>query len=138
MSAITGPIPPYQNVSIHAEFYQPSRFVISSFSMGTNTTITTTVDHNYVIGQLVRLIIPPQYGCRELNEMQGLVISIPTSSSVITNISSLNVTSYINANLPNKPQILAIGDNNSGYISSTGPIIPSVTIPGAFINISPF
>ena len=136
-TVLSYPIPPYQNLPIEPQFYQPSRFVITAVSLGVTTLITTLANVNYVIGQLCRLIIPPGYGCRQLNELTGYVISIPTSNQVILNIDSNNGDVFISANLPNLPQILAIGDVNTGYISSTGPNIPLVAIPGSFIDISP-
>ena len=57
-SVISYPTPPYQNPPIEPQFYQPSAFVISAITLGPQTTITTTVNNNYVIGQLCRLIIP--------------------------------------------------------------------------------
>ena len=133
-----GPVAILNNLPINAEFYQPSQFFISNITLGLTTIVTTTVNHNYVIGQLVRLIIPPQFGCRQLNEQQGLVLSIPASNQVELNINSnQNVDAFTASNAKTQPQILAIGDNNQGIISATGPIIPSTNIPGSFINISP-
>lgn len=136
---VTGPQPPYNNPPIEPEDYQPSRFVISNVALGITTTVTTTEDHNYVIGQLVRLIIPKYFGCRQLNERSGIVISIPSSTQVELSIDSLqNVDSFVSSSsTATLPQILAIGDVNSGIISLTGRSIPSTNIPGSFINISP-
>jgi len=75
-SPFPGPTPLYNNVPIHPEYYQPSRFVISNVSLGQTTFVTTTVNHNYVIGQNIRLIIPPFNGCRQLNGSQSYVISM--------------------------------------------------------------
>lgn len=143
MTVISYPIPPYSNVPIHPEFYQPRRFVILAISLGVTTTVTTTLDMDYVIGQLVRLIIPPTFGTRRLNEAQGYVIAIPASNQVTLDINSQGMDPFINSIATTKAQILAIGDINSGYASSTGRSIPTIngntqiTIPGSFINISP-
>lgn len=143
MTVISYPIPPYANVPIEPEFYQPRRFVISGITLGTTTTITTTLDMDYVIGQLVRLLIPPTFGTRQLNESQGYVIAIPAANQVTLDINSQGFDSFINSLAPTKAQILGIGDVNSGYQSSTGRSIPTVNgntqinIPGSFINISP-
>ena len=51
--AISGPIAPYSNVNINAQFYQPSLFIISAVTLGVTTTVTTTQNNNYVIGQEV-------------------------------------------------------------------------------------
>jgi hypothetical protein len=138
-TVISYPIPLYANFPINADFYEPSRFVITAITLGATTTVTTSVDHNYVVGQKVRLLIPAKFGSYQLNETQGDVLSIPSSTQVEVSINSLrNVDSFISATATTaSPQILAIGDINSGIISTSGSILPSTNIPGSFINISP-
>ena len=92
---------------------------------------------NYVVGQLVRLIIPPSFGSRQLNETQGYVISIPSGNQVILNINSMNVDLFISSTATTLPQILAIGDINTGAVNSNGRSNNFTYIPGSFINISP-
>ena len=72
-----GPRAPERNPPIMPDFYLPRVFYIEAIAEGITTLITTTKPHNYVIGQTIRLIIPPTFGCRQLNEQQGTVISIP-------------------------------------------------------------
>ena len=83
-----GPVPPYTNPPIQPENYQPRRFVISNITLGQTTLVTTLINHDYVVGQLCRLIIPPSYGCSQLNETSGYVISIPASDQVVLDIYS--------------------------------------------------
>ncbi len=140
---VSYPIPLYSNVPIESDFYQPSRFVISNITFGQTTTVTTSVDHNYVISQQVRLIFPPKYGCSQLNEAFGYVISIPEANQVVININSVGTDAFVASPvfLPTQtrtqPQILAIGDISSGPINSSGRIQNITYIPGSFINISP-
>lgn len=137
MSFISGPIPPYNNVPIQPQNYQPRRFVISDITLGQTTTITATTDMDYVVGQLIRLIIPPSYGSYQLNEKEGYVLSIPSSTQVVVSIdSSRNVSAFVNANQPTKAQILGIGDINSGVQNSNGRTSTGTYIQGSFINIS--
>jgi hypothetical protein len=134
---ITGPIPPYSNPPINPQFYQPSRFQIENVTLGQYTVVTATENMNYVIGQLVRLLIPQGYGCRQLNEAKGYVVSIPAADQVILDINSEGGNPFISASSTFIPQILAIGDINTGYQAQTPNNVPVVSIPGAFINISP-
>ena len=213
-TVVSYPIPLYANVVIEADFYEPSRFVITAISTGATTTVTTSVAHNYVIGQLVRLLIPRLYGAQQLNQQTGYVLSIPsttqvvlaidssfanafianpltatitnatqanpcvltasnsfrtgnsidisgvvgmtqlngnryqittcTTSSITINTDSTAYTAYISdgtATLVTTdqqvPQIIAMGDINSGIISTSGNILPSTNVPGAFTNVSP-
>ncbi len=134
---ISGPIAPYSNVPIQAGFYAPNQFFISAISLGQTTVITTSVDHNFVISQEIRLIIPPSFGCRQLNEQSGFVLSIPASNQVRVSIYSLGGDSYIASTATTKAQILPIGDISNGQINSNGRVNSSLNIPGSFINISP-
>ena len=134
-----GPIAPERNPPIEPQYYKPSRFVISEISLGSSTLVTTSVDHNYVIGQLVRFLIPSTFGTRQLNELDGYVTSIPELDQVIVNINSVNFDTFIADPSfgPTPPQILAIGDTNTPLNNAFGRSPTTITIPGAFINISP-
>lgn len=137
MTVISYPISAYQNVPIAPQFFQPSRFVISAITRGITTTVTTTVDQNYVVGQLIRFIIPPSFGIRQLNEQQGYVISIPAVNQVVVDIDSRFMDPFIASSATTKAQILAIGDTGNGTVNATGRRSTGTTIPGSFINISP-
>jgi len=137
-SPIVGPIPPFSNPPIQPQFYAPSKFTISDVTLGQTTIVTATEDMNYDIGQLVRLIIPSQFGCIQLNEQQGFVLSLPAADQVEVSIdSSQNVDAFTTSSATTKPQIVPVGDINSGQINSSGRINLKIDIPGSFINISP-
>jgi hypothetical protein len=138
-SPFPGPIAPENNPPINPQYYQPSVFDISAISLGSTTTVTTSVNHNYVIGQNTRLLIPFFYGSTQLNQAQGLVIAIPTLNQVVLNINSIGANAFIASpsQTTQKAQIVAIGDQNSGSINVTGRSNTGTYIPGAFIDISP-
>lgn len=134
-----GPLASERNPPITPQYYSPKQFFISDISIGSTTTVTTTVDHDYVVSQLVRLIIPNGYGTTQLNEQTGYVISIPAADQVVLNIDSkffdtFNPSYSLSLTLP---QIIAIGDIQNGTTNANGPINNSTFIPGSFINISP-
>jgi hypothetical protein len=132
-----GPIAIYNNLPIEPQFYQPSRFVISAISLGQTTTITTTEDNNYVVGQEVRLLIPQSFGSYQLNQRKGFVISIPADDQFELDInSSMNVDAFISSSATTQAQCVAIGDINSGQ-TNTGRTNNLTYVPGSFINISP-
>lgn len=133
-----GPIAPENNPPINPQFFEPSVFYISAITLGATTTITTSINHNYVIGQNVRLIIPFPFGSQQLNEREGLVISIPALNQVVVNIDSSMADPFISSpsTSTTRPQITAIGDQNSGQMN-TGRSGNITFVPGSFINISP-
>jgi hypothetical protein len=146
MTLISGPIAPERNPDIKPQYFQPSRFAIAAINRDTSTTVTmspTTIDDvttypNYVVGQLVRFSIPFPYGIAQINEQTGYVTSVPNSLQVVVNINSSTYDRFIASPTVNNqtPQIIAIGDVNTGPINTglTGQI---TSIQGSFINISP-
>lgn len=139
--AISGPIAPFSNPPIEPQYYQPWKFSITNISLGSTTTVTVSVPSitnlNYTIGQQVRLLIPPTFGCRELNGAVGYVLQVINPDQIILDIYSVGANPYIASSAPTPAQIVAIGDINSGYISTTGRSVSATNIPGSFINISP-
>ncbi len=147
MGFLSGPQPPQNNPPIHPEWYVPSRFVISAITKGLTTTVTmlpttiegVTTDPNYVVGQEVRINIPRAYGMIQMNERNSMVISIPSSTEVILNLDSRLFNDFIASPTDDsqEPQIMAIGDFNSGAINASGRINLGTYIPGSFRDISP-
>lgn len=142
MTALTGvisfPTPIFQNAPIEPQFFQPRQFIISGVTLGTTTIVTTAINHNYVIGQLVRLLIPFNFGCFQLNSLTGYVVSLPSANQVELSInSSTNVSAFISAtNNIASPQIIAVGDVNNGTVNSNAQN-QATFVPGSFENISP-
>jgi hypothetical protein len=142
---LQGPQAPESNPPIQPQYYKPSEFVITAITPGVATTVTTAtspfgVSNNYVIGQLVRFVMPSAYGMRQLDQKTGYVIALPGLNQVTVNINTLNnYDSFISSPSygPTKPQLIPVGDVNSGIINASGRISNGTTIPGAFINISP-
>jgi hypothetical protein len=135
---IFGPIAPENNPPINPQYYLPSVFNIAAITNGPTTVVTTTVNHNYVIGQLVRLLISQLYGARQFNEQVAYVIAIPSSTEITLQLDS----SFYDVFIPNptsgtQPQVVAVGDINTGQINPNGRMVNGTFIPGSFIDVSP-
>jgi hypothetical protein len=111
--------------------------------MGVTTLVTTSLDNDYVIGQNIRFLIPNRYGSRALNEVSGIVISKPMDNQVEVDINSNSVDPFIPSptfltfESKTLPQIVAVGDVNTGAINNHGRSCTHRHIPGSFIDISP-
>lgn len=134
-----GPIAPENNPPINPQYYLPSVFNIVNITLGVVTTVQTNIPHNYVVGQLVRLLISTIYGSYQLNEQEGYVISIPSDNEVILTIDSTNANPFIYLPLSGttQPQISPVGNINTGSINSSARSNTGTFIPGSFIDISP-
>ena len=137
---VTFPIPLYQNVEIREEYYIPQRYVIDDITLGQTTTVITDGNHDYVVGQQIRFLIPANFGSYQLNNVKGIVISVPSLDQLVIDVdSSRNVDPFLTSATVTtaSPQIIAIGDVNSGVINRYGRTQNGTFIPGSFINISP-
>lgn len=132
---ISYPTPAFQNVPIHAEFYQPHEYTIQALTLGQTTTVTTLTDNTFVIGQLVRFVMPTDSGTRQLNGMTGYIITINSTTQFVVSISSLGMDAFTTPTSQQKAQILPIGDINMGQ-TNTGRTNNLTFVPGSFINVS--
>lgn len=132
----------YVKKVIYPFLYAPGTNVISAITTGTTTTIDTTCAHNFVVGQEVAFRIPSEWGTTQLNTLPnplipgspvyGYVISVTDYNTVVVNINSTGFTAFNSnptvASTPglNFPQILAVGDVNTGgvQISSGSALYP--------------
>jgi hypothetical protein len=133
-ASIIGPIAPESNPPINPQYYGPSVFQISDITNGLTTIITTTDDHDYVVGQQIRLLVGPTYKARQFNNQSAYVISIPSDTSVEIDIDSRFYDTFYDSGLQTPPQIAAIGDINNGVISTNGRST-TVYIPGSFQDV---
>lgn len=133
--------------------YLPGVNFISAVTTGTTTTITTTTAHNFVVGQEIAFRIPSQWGITQLNSLPnntipgspvyGYVTSITSNTVFVCNINSTGFTAYANnptvASVPGLtfPQVLAVGDVNSGGAAySGGALYPSPSFPTSSGGVS--
>lgn len=101
-----------------------------------NTLISCTCDHSYVVGQEVAFRIPPSWGTTQLNQLPNnltpaspvyyYVVSIPDSVSFVINAPFASLTAFnpnqTIASVPglDYPQVIASGGINSGGWPYTG------------------
>lgn len=137
-TVISFPIPAYSNVPIQPQFYKPRFWFISSITQGITTTVTTTTNQDFVVGQLVRFIIPKPFGIRQLNEQEGYVIQIPAANQVVVDINSTQMDPFTTSTFTTQPQILPVGNIANGAQNNSGRVNNGTFPPGAFINVSPF
>ncbi len=127
--------------------YAPQDNFVSAVTVGSTTTVVTTMYHNFEVGQEIAFRIPSQYGITQLNSLPnvlipgspayGVVVSITDNWTFVCNINSSAFTAYT-ANVPvaqvnglSFPQVLSVGDFNSGgnLISSTSSLYPPPSFP---------
>jgi hypothetical protein len=144
--------------------YAPGVNIISALTLAATTTVVTTSPHNFVQGQEVAFRIPTAWGTTQLNSLPDLLIpgspiygyvtSVTNSTTFVVNINSTGYTAFATnptvASVPGLtfPQVLAVGDVNTGGVQYSGatiglyppPIVNGFNtingpaIQGAFVN----
>jgi hypothetical protein len=53
--------------------YQPAMRIIDAITNADPASITTTFDHDYVTGTIVRIVVPLGFGMQQINQMVGTI-----------------------------------------------------------------
>ncbi len=108
---------PYQCYALRHPLYGPAMRIITSITNANYAVVTTTFDHGYVDGCIVRFDIPPALGMQQINQLfSPIVVTSPT-----TFVISINTTLFEPFAVPSglSPQIdicglcVPIGEINS-------------------------
>lgn len=133
-------------------YFPGDTFISFLSSSGSSTLVSTTADHNMVVGQEVAFRVGSVFGTTQLNTptslgqpVYGVVTVVNSATQVTVNINSSAFTAF-NSNPTvaqalaglTWPQMLAVGDTNTG--SATNTYLPTTingpAIGGAFQNNS--
>lgn len=135
--------------------YLPEDNIVTAVTVGSTTTIVTTMYHNFEVGQEIAFRIPGSasnaafWGPTQLNSLPnvtipgspiyGYVTSITDNWTFVCNINSSSFTAFTNnssmtaATLAglSYPQVLSVGDVNTGgnLITSTSSLYPPPSFP---------
>lgn len=72
--------------------YAPRRRLITNITQANSCVVTLSVTHNYVVGEMVQLIIPSVFGMTQANNMIAQISAINTTTNTVT--LNLNTSSY--------------------------------------------
>lgn len=111
---MTAYVPSY---SFRFPVYKPAMRVIAGITQAPIATVTTTVDHGYLVGTIVRLDIAATGGMLQVNQKTGTILTTPTPTTFTINI---NTTTFDAFSVPsvwpppyNDSQVVPIGEDNS-------------------------
>ncbi len=136
----SGPQAPERNPAITPQYYYPNLSVLQSITpIDTFTTrVVTAAANQFVVGQLIRFVLPQRDGMYQINESQAYITSISNSTTFIVALNTLNIGTFNpNGTTLQKPFVIPVGDVNTGQINSMGRINNLLYIGGSFKNISP-
>jgi hypothetical protein len=129
-------------------FYPSSRY-ITKISQATQAIVTLSVDHGYLVGQVVRLIVPTvsaaAYGMTELNGVQATIVAIDQDdvdgdTNTITIDQDTTAFTAFSFPLTTDPgftpaQVVPMGENTAQALASNVYILSDATNNTGFFGI---
>lgn len=106
--------------------YKPAMRIISNITNDFPATVTTTFNHNYITGLVVRLLVPIGYGMIEANQLFGNIV-VTGDTTFTINIDTRYFNTYTTPSIPYDyqiPQTIPFGEVNSSLLSSTKNVLP--------------
>ncbi len=107
--------------------FQRAMRIISTISQGTEATVTTTFDHQYESGEIVRFVIPLGFGMQQINKKQA-VITVTGATTFSVPIDTTNFDPFsVPATIPlNKQyaQVVPIAELASQLEGATQNVLP--------------
>jgi len=74
--------------------YQPAMRLVTNITCDVKTVITTSPDHDYVTGLIVRLYVPENYGMRQINGFVG-PITVLTADTFSMDLDTTSYDSFL-------------------------------------------
>lgn len=141
----------FRKVNFDPLYYPRSRYIVNMAANAANanyTDVTLSVPSGYVIGQSIRLVIPPQFGSVQLdqqvvtitgvNDTLGVVGGVP-AVTITVNASMVGVTAFrfpLNAAYPFSPaMVVPIGENTAYAIQQSQNILSDATYNTGYIGM---
>jgi hypothetical protein len=109
--------------------FQPAMRQIAAIANGNPTVITTTFNHNYQTGLIVRIDIPLNGGMLQINGQQGVVTRIDALNFSLPIDSTLYDIFVIPANTTQWPQVVPIGEVTLEVFQATRNVLPDSILP---------
>jgi hypothetical protein len=110
--------------------FQPAMRIIATITNGLPTVVTTTFNHQYHSGIIVRLVIPEGFGMPEANGLQGsIIVTGDTTFEVAIDSREFSAFSYATTFPYNQeyPQVVPFGTLNSEWKLATKNVINPIT-----------
>ncbi len=113
--------------------FQPAMRVIAAitpntFSPTVATTVTTTLNHQYQPGIIVRFDIPLLFGMQQLNQQVGTILTIPTPTTFTIDLPTASFDSFsIPSSFPpsyQDAQVVPVGEINDSISNAFRNILP--------------
>lgn len=128
----------YRIVNYSPLFY-PRRFTLINVSAAANAVVTTSIPHNYKVGQLVRFSIPAVSGMIQLDGLTGSIVSITSPTIFVVNIDTSAFTAFTFPTVAQQPslypQVVPVGEDTAQALLSAVDILTDATVNIGFLGM---
>lgn len=124
--------------------YYPRRRWITRITQAAQAVITTSVNHDFHVGELVRFIVPAAFGMTQMDNLTGTVVArniVPTTgnNTITVNIDSSAFTAFAfplaAANPFTYAYVVPVGENTGAALTLGTNILDDATVNTGFIGI---
>lgn len=99
--------------------YYPRRRFITKISQASQAVVTLSVTHGYQVGQVIRMVVPAEYGMTQMNGIQATIVAVDTTTTsgntITLDVDSSAFTAFafpLSAAVPFTPaEVVPMGEN---------------------------
>lgn len=117
------------NIAVVNPIYQPAMRQIAAITNGFPAIVTTTFNHNYITGTIIRLDITPGHGMQQANQLFGPIIRLTPTTFSIAIDTTLFDPFVVPAVQTTPSQTLAIGEVNELLKAALQNVLPFNVLP---------
>ena len=106
--------------------FQPAMRLIQSITKANPALVTTTFDHDYITGEIVRLVIPSEYGMIQADQKIG-TITVTSSTMFSIDIDTTSYDEFVDpgVSVEQCAQVIPVGEINSTLRAAVKNVLPS-------------
>ena len=109
--------------------FQLAMRVISNITQSPIANVTTTINHQYIVGTIVRFDMPLGTGMPQINQQVGTILTIPTPTTFTVSIDTTQYDPFVGSpTFPpayaGDPQVVPIAENNDILTAATQNVLP--------------
>ena len=104
--------------------FQQAMRLVTDVTNAISATVTTSFDHDYSVGLIVRIAVPSEFGMVQLHNKVGTITSVPTSASFVIDIDTTTFDTFTDPDpepwyLNDYAAVIPVGEINSSLAQAT-------------------
>lgn len=127
----------YRIINFDPQFYPRRRFVVD-ITQASSAVVTTSVQHGYTVGQVVRMNVPAPFDMVEMDGLSGTITAV-TASTFTLDIDSTAFTEFsfaLPADVPfSFAEVTPVGEDTGVALANNLDILADATRDTAFIGV---